>query len=74
MLQHLEAWLSPKEADILARRFGLRGHYAVTLEEVGREISLTRERVRQIQIEAMQKLRAMIEYEEHSLEAVAMQD
>ncbi len=77
MLQHLEAWLerlTPKEADILARRFGLRGHEAVTLEEVGGEIGLTRERVRQIQIEALKKLRQMIEQEGLSLEAMTRID
>ena len=77
MLKQLETWLDklmPKEADILARRFGLRGHESVTLEEVGGEIGLTRERVRQIQIAALKKLRQMIEQEGLSLEAVARQD
>ena len=36
---------------MLARRFGLLGYEAATLEDVGREIGLTRERVRQIQVE-----------------------
>jgi RNA polymerase nonessential primary-like sigma factor len=52
----------------------LRGHESVTLEEVGGEIGLTRERVRQIQIAALKKLRQMIEQEGLSLEAVARQD
>jgi len=77
MLKQLETWLdklTQKEADILARRFGLRGHESVTLEEVGREIGLTRERVRQIQIAALKKLRQMIEQEGLGLEALARQD
>ena len=41
------------------RRFGFHGHEAGTLEQVGREIGLTRERVRQIQIEAMERLREL---------------
>lgn len=53
--------LSAKHRDVLARRFGLRGHDGGTLEDVGREIGLTRERVRQIQLEALGKLRRMME-------------
>ncbi|HEY0961320.1 MAG TPA: RNA polymerase sigma factor RpoS [Pseudomonadales bacterium] len=53
--------LSAKHRDVLARRFGLRGHDGGTLEDVGREIGLTRERVRQIQIEALGKLRRIME-------------
>jgi RNA polymerase nonessential primary-like sigma factor len=53
--------LSSKHRDVLARRFGLRGYDGGTLEDVGREIGLTRERVRQIQIEALEKLRRMME-------------
>ena len=45
----------------MARRFGLRGYEAATLEEVGREIGLTRERVRQIQVEALRRLRDIME-------------
>ena len=37
-------------------RFGLRGYDASTLEKIGDQIGLTRERVRQIQLEAMKKL------------------
>lgn len=49
--------LSPKQKEVLARRFGLLGYEAATLEDVGNEIGLTRERVRQIQVEALRKLR-----------------
>lgn len=52
----LEA-LSPKQTEVLARRFGLLGYEPSTLEDVGFEIGLTRERVRQIQVEALRKLR-----------------
>jgi RNA polymerase nonessential primary-like sigma factor len=45
---------------VLARRFGLLGHDTQTLEQVGQEIGLTRERVRQIQIEALQRLRSIL--------------
>jgi RNA polymerase nonessential primary-like sigma factor len=53
--------LSEKQREVLARRFGLRGYECSTLEEVGREIGLTRERVRQIQVEALKRLRDILE-------------
>lgn len=61
---NLNRWmeqLPEKHADVLARRFGLRGYEMSTLEQVGREIGLTRERVRQIQVEALRKLREIVE-------------
>ena len=60
----LNGWLdelSEKQREVVARRFGLRGHESSTLEEVGREIGLTRERVRQIQVEALRRLRDILE-------------
>ncbi len=53
--------LSDKQREVIARRFGLRGHDVSTLEEVGREIGLTRERVRQIQVEALHRLRDIMQ-------------
>lgn len=55
--------LTDKQQEVLARRFGLRGYNTCTLEEVGREIGLTRERVRQIQVEALRRLRELMEKE-----------
>ncbi|MGB2078297.1 MAG: RNA polymerase sigma factor RpoS [Vibrio sp.] len=52
--------LNPKQKEVLARRFGLLGYEASTLEEVGREINLTRERVRQIQVEGLKRLRDIL--------------
>ena len=60
----LDGWLdelSEKQREVVARRFGLRGHETNTLEEVGREIGLTRERVRQIQVEALRRLKDILE-------------
>ncbi len=60
----LDHWLddlSEKQREVIARRFGLRGYETSTLEEVGREIGLTRERVRQIQVEALRRLRDILE-------------
>lgn len=62
--QSLDGWLdelSEKQREVVARRFGLRGHEMSTLEEVGREIGLTRERVRQIQVEALRRLKDILE-------------
>ncbi|GHD53176.1 RNA polymerase, sigma 38 subunit, RpoS [Marinobacter persicus] len=62
----LERWidqLSEKQREVLSRRFGLRGYPVCTLEEVGQEIGLTRERVRQIQVEALRRLREIMEKE-----------
>jgi RNA polymerase nonessential primary-like sigma factor len=52
--------LNPKQKEVLARRFGLLGYEPSTLEEVGREIRLTRERVRQIQVEGLRRLREIL--------------
>jgi RNA polymerase nonessential primary-like sigma factor len=57
--QHLNRWLdhlTDNQRTVISMRFGLRGYDASTLESIGEQIGLTRERVRQIQIEAMKKL------------------
>ena len=62
--QSIDQWLTElteKQREVVIRRFGLRGHESSTLEEVGREIGLTRERVRQIQVEALKRLREIME-------------
>ena len=61
---NLENWLDmlpEKHAEVLSRRFGLRGFDMSTLEEVGKEIGLTRERIRQLQVEALRRLRVIVE-------------
>jgi RNA polymerase primary sigma factor len=50
--------LAPRERRVLQLRFGLDGGQARTLDEVGRELQITRERARQIEAEALRKLRA----------------
>jgi RNA polymerase nonessential primary-like sigma factor len=67
---NLSTWieeLPEKQREVLSRRFGLRGYEPSTLEDVGREIGLTRERVRQIQVEALKRLREV--FEKHGLNA-----
>jgi len=64
MAEKLSAWLdhlSEKQREVIVRRFGLQGHEKKTLQKVGEEVGLTRERVRQIQVEALAKLRRIVE-------------
>ena len=49
--------LTPREAKVLKLRFGLEDGKARTLEEVGKEFQVTRERIRQIEAKALRKLR-----------------
>ncbi len=73
--EHLERWLDrlpEKSLDVLSRRFGLRGHDITTLEEVGKAIGLTRERVRQIQVDALKELRTMMMEEGFEQEGVLL--
>ncbi|SBS27568.1 RNA polymerase sigma factor RpoS [Marinomonas spartinae] len=73
VLKSIEGWLNElndKQCEVIARRFGLRGYEPSTLEDVGAEIGLTRERVRQIQVEALRKLRLMMDKQGLSLDDV----
>jgi RNA polymerase primary sigma factor len=49
--------LTPREAKILRLRFGIEGNAECTLEELGNQFELTRERIRQIEVKALRKLR-----------------
>jgi RNA polymerase primary sigma factor len=51
------ASLTPRESKVLELRFGLEDGRSRTLEEVGREFHVTRERIRQIEAKALRKLR-----------------
>ncbi|MDA0707031.1 MAG: sigma-70 family RNA polymerase sigma factor [Proteobacteria bacterium] len=53
--------LEDKQRAVVDRRFGLHGCRSATLGEIGEEIGVTRERVRQIQLDALKNLRAMME-------------
>jgi RNA polymerase primary sigma factor len=64
MLRELVAGLPDRERAILHYRFGLDGDDEKTLEEVGKKFGVTRERIRQIQNIALQKLRKLIEKQE----------
>ncbi len=53
--------LKPRQQEVLIKRFGLLGETERTLEELGKEIHVTRERVRQIEIEACEKIKSNLE-------------
>jgi RNA polymerase nonessential primary-like sigma factor len=60
----VDCWLfklNDKQREVVERRFGLHGYRRLTLEEIGNEIGVTRERVRQIQIDALKNLKTMME-------------
>ena len=56
-LEEVMNTLTPREAKVLKLRFGLEDGKSRTLEEVGREFNVTRERIRQIEAKALRKLR-----------------
>ena len=70
--RHISRWLATlnkKQRMVVERRYGLGERPVATLEEVGYELGLTRERVRQIQLEAIRKLRRLMRRQGLSMEA-----
>lgn len=73
MAHHIAEWLArlnPKQQEVISRRYGLRGYEQSSLEEASREMGLTRERVRQIQIESLKRLRTIVETEGFSIDTL----
>lgn len=71
VLRYIDDWLgmlTEKQREVVERRFGLKGRDISTLEQVGMDVGVTRERVRQIQVEALQRLRSMLESKGFTLE------
>ncbi len=60
MLDHWLQALSDKQRKVIELRFGLGGADRATLEEIGLELGVTRERVRQIQVDAMRRLKKLL--------------
>jgi len=59
----VQEWLSQltnRQREVISRRYGLNGREAVTLDTIATDLSLTRERVRQIQLESLKRLRRML--------------
>jgi RNA polymerase nonessential primary-like sigma factor len=70
---NLDRWLSKlndKQREVVERRFGLHGYENSTLEQVANELGVTRERVRQIQMDALRRLRDILERDGFSVEAI----
>lgn len=70
---NIETWLyqlNEKQREVVERRFGLNSRDISTLEEVGNELGVTRERVRQIQMEALKRLREIMEREGYSVDTL----
>ena len=61
IVDHWVFELNDKQREVVERRFGLHGYKRATLEQIGAEIGVTRERVRQIQLDALRTLRSMME-------------
>lgn len=57
IIETVFATLNEREANVLRLRFGMNVNHAYTLEEVGNELGITRERVRQIETRALRKMR-----------------
>jgi len=70
VLEHWLERLSDKQRAVVERRFGLHGCERLTLEQVGEEIGVTRERVRQIQLDALARLRSIMESHGLSLDTL----
>jgi RNA polymerase primary sigma factor len=66
LMREVLATLDARESRILSMRFGLDNGRPKTLEEVGERLGVTRERIRQIQEQALQKMRVKIENRDHS--------
>jgi RNA polymerase primary sigma factor len=56
-LDQMLGHLSSQEREVLAYRFGLDGQERMTLAEIGRKLNVSRERVRQVEIKALRRLR-----------------
>jgi RNA polymerase nonessential primary-like sigma factor len=68
-LEHWLGKLNEKQREVVERRFGLHGYEHSTLERVAQELGVTRERVRQIQMDALRRLRDILEKEGFSVDS-----
>jgi RNA polymerase primary sigma factor len=60
VLNQLMSWLSPQEKLIIEKRFGLADGMTSTLQEIGQQLNITRERVRQLEARALKKMRTAV--------------
>ncbi len=60
--------LNERDREIICRRFGLLGHEIQTLQQVADEVGLTRERIRQLQVSSLNKLKNTLKRNNYDLE------
>ncbi len=73
MKKNITNWvyqLSEKQREVICRRYGLCGHETSTLEQVAQELGVTRERVRQIQMDSLKRLKEIMDIGGYSFESV----
>ena len=73
MKQNVASWvfqLPEKQREVICRRYGLCGYEDSTLEEVAQELNVTRERVRQIQMDGLKRLKEILEISGYSFESI----
>lgn len=68
LTQKILSSLSRRDREILCRRFGLLGYETQTLQEVAAEVGLTRERIRQLQVTSLAKLKNALQRENYNIE------
>ncbi|MCL7419462.1 MAG: RNA polymerase sigma factor RpoS [Methylobacter sp.] len=71
--QNIAHWvfqLPEKQREVICRRYGLCGYENATLEQVAQELGVTRERVRQIQMDSLKRLKEILELNGYSFEAI----
>lgn len=71
--KNLGEWLdqlNEKQREVICRRYGLRGYENSTLEQVAKELGVTRERVRQIQMDALKRMREILEQGGFSIDTI----
>ncbi|MDO9215530.1 MAG: RNA polymerase sigma factor RpoS [Methylococcales bacterium] len=71
--ENITGWvfeLPEKQREVICRRYGLCGYEDATLEQVAQELGVTRERVRQIQMDALKQLKEILKSHGYSFEAI----
>lgn len=71
--QNIASWvfeLPEKQREVICRRYGLCGYEDATLEQVAQELGITRERVRQIQIDGLKQLKTILQFHGYSFESI----
>ncbi|WP_318464275.1 sigma-70 family RNA polymerase sigma factor [Photobacterium leiognathi] len=70
LTEELLSKIKPRDREILCRRFGVMGYEVQTLQEVAQVVGLTRERVRQLQNQALERLKMNLEYDNYTVDTL----